>query len=124
MSGLYKTGDLARWREEGLIEFLGRRDGQVKIDGHRVELGEIEAALRRHPAVREAVAVAPTDKMRRRWLAAFCQVESELAPDTLLAYLRSQLPAYMVPQRFAHCCAFSADRQREGRSAGINGQRR
>ena len=62
-------------------------------------MGEIEAALRRHPAVREAVAVAPTDKMRRRWLAAFCLVDGELMADVLLAHLRSQLPSYMVPQR-------------------------
>jgi len=95
---LYRTGDLARWREDGLIEFLGRRDGQVKIDGFRVELGEIEAVLRAHPAVREAVAVAPADGQGRRRLAAFCVVETASAPDILLDHLRTRLPSYMLPK--------------------------
>ncbi|WP_221046904.1 non-ribosomal peptide synthetase [Methylogaea oryzae] len=95
---LYRTGDLARWREEGLIEFLGRRDGQVKIDGFRVELGEVEAALRGHPAVREAVAVAPADAQGRRRLAAFCLAEADAAPEPLLEFLRTRLPSYMVPK--------------------------
>ncbi len=95
---LYRTGDLARWREEGLLEFLGRRDGQVKIDGYRVELGEIEAALRTHPAVREAVAVAPADGQGRRRLAAFCLVDAETLAESLLAHLRARLPVYMLPK--------------------------
>ncbi len=58
---LYRTGDTARFRPDGRIEFLGRRDGQVKLRGFRIELGEIESALVRHPAVREAVVVARDD---------------------------------------------------------------
>ncbi len=95
---LYRTGDLARWREDGLIEFMGRRDGQVKIDGFRVELGEIEAVLRSHAAVREAVAVAPSCGQGRKRLAAFCLVETETAVEALLSHLRERLPAYMLPK--------------------------
>jgi len=96
---LYRTGDSARWREDGLIEFLGRRDGQVKIDGFRVELGEIEAVLRTHPLVREAVAVAPADPQGRRRLAVFC-VAGAAGVNTgeLLEHLRIRLPAYMIPK--------------------------
>jgi acyl-CoA synthetase (AMP-forming)/AMP-acid ligase II len=54
---MYRTGDLARWLPDGDLEFLGRSDHQVKVRGHRVELGEIEARLRQHPAVRDAVVV-------------------------------------------------------------------
>jgi len=96
---LYRTGDLARWREDGLIEFLGRRDGQVKIDGFRVELGEIEAVLRTHPRVREAVAVAPADPQGRRRVALFCLVNTTSAATAeLLEHLRSRLPVYMIPK--------------------------
>jgi acyl-coenzyme A synthetase/AMP-(fatty) acid ligase len=60
-SRIYKTGDLARWRPDGEIEFLGRIDNQVKIRGYRVELGEIENVLLSHPDIREAVVIARQD---------------------------------------------------------------
>jgi amino acid adenylation domain-containing protein len=68
---LYRTGDLGRWRSDGNIEFLGRFDGQIKLRGFRVELGEIEAVLNRHPAVREAVVIAPIDSSGETRLTAF-----------------------------------------------------
>ena len=101
---LYRTGDLGRWRPEGVVEFLGRRDGQVKVGGHRVELGEVEALLGRHEDVQTAVAVAPGDRNRRTLVAAVLPTPAareacapgELA-DRVRRYALRHLPAYMVP---------------------------
>ncbi len=71
---LYWTGDLARWRADGTLECLGRVDHQVKIRGFRVELGEIEAALARHPGVREAAVAARPDASGEMSLAAYVVV--------------------------------------------------
>src|SRR5207244_1089319 len=68
---LYKSGDLARLRADGNIEFLGRADQQVKIRGYRIELGEIESALRDHEAVRDAVVVVREDDMKNKRLIAY-----------------------------------------------------
>jgi acyl-coenzyme A synthetase/AMP-(fatty) acid ligase/acyl carrier protein len=89
---LYRTGDLVRWRG-GLLEFLGRRDGQVKIRGYRVELGEIEAALTGHPAVREAVVV-----LREERLVAY--VAGDPDPVEMRRFLASRLPDPMIPTAF------------------------
>jgi len=99
---LYKTGDLVRYLPNGNIEFLGRVDRQVKIRGFRIELGEIEAVLNRHPAVREAVALAREDEPGKKYLAAYVVPESEAEPNVseLRDYLKKRLPAYMVPSAF------------------------
>lgn len=100
---LYRTGDYARYRAEGgVMEFLGRVDHQVKIRGHRVELGEIEARLAEHPQVRAAVVTADDDKLGRRLIAYVVPEEPDRPPQgpLLEEYLRALLPGYMVPGRF------------------------
>ncbi|MGE0415880.1 MAG: amino acid adenylation domain-containing protein [Acetobacteraceae bacterium] len=99
---LYRTGDMGRYRDDGVIEFLGRSDGQVKIGGYRIELGEIDAALGRHPGVRHAAVVVKTDSGGHRSLAAFYVADAANPPDTaeLRRHLSGMLPAYMVPALF------------------------
>jgi amino acid adenylation domain-containing protein len=93
---LYRTGDLARWLPDGNIEFLGRIDNQVKIRGFRVELGEIDARLLWHEAVREAVVLS-----RNGSLCAYIVMEPGLsAQKELRDYLALNLPDYMVPSYF------------------------
>jgi thioesterase domain-containing protein/acyl carrier protein len=98
---LYRTGDLARYRPDGIIEFLGRADNQIKIRGYRVEVEEVEAALRACPGIDEAV-VVPSGSCTHRRLAAYVIPEVMPGPDhaSILAHLSSRLPPYMVPSRF------------------------
>jgi amino acid adenylation domain-containing protein len=98
---LYLTGDLAKRRTDGAVEFIGRHDRQIKIDGKRVELGEIEEALRRNPAITNAVVVVHEGGGSARRLIGYVKAGS--APDVntfgteTLARLRGELPAHMVP---------------------------
>jgi amino acid adenylation domain-containing protein/non-ribosomal peptide synthase protein (TIGR01720 family) len=113
---LYRTGDLARYRPDGTLEFLGRRDDQVKLRGFRIELGEIAAALRQHPAIREVAVLAREDTPGAPRLVAYIvptNDERRAANDAegdsslvvrpspfvseLRAFLRSRLPDYMLP---------------------------
>ncbi|MDH5833931.1 non-ribosomal peptide synthetase [Luteimonas kalidii] len=96
---LYRTGDRARWRHDGVLEHQGRMDFQVKIRGHRIELGEIESVLEAQPQVARAVAVVREDQPGDQRLVAYV-VSAAAAPAeaALLAALRQALPAYMVPQ--------------------------
>jgi amino acid adenylation domain-containing protein/non-ribosomal peptide synthase protein (TIGR01720 family) len=99
---LYRTGDLCRYRIDGEIDYLGRADTQVKVRGFRVELGEIEAVLGEHAAVREVVVVVREDQPGERRLVAYLvRNEGEpLAVTELRAFVKSQLPDYMIPQLF------------------------
>lgn len=99
---LYRTGDLARQRSDGEIDFLGRVDEQVKIHGHRVELGEISATLQRHSAVRSSVVVVGEQGSGERRLIAYLVPAGDVRPDTeqLRADLAQHLPSYMVPAAF------------------------
>ncbi|WP_148886211.1 non-ribosomal peptide synthetase, partial [Xenorhabdus doucetiae] len=96
---LYKTGDLVRWRLDGELEYLGRNDFQVKIRGYRIEPGEIETALTTHPQVKQAV-VIDREHQGNRVLAAYLVTDSALSDDTLVRYLSSRLPDYMIPASF------------------------
>jgi amino acid adenylation domain-containing protein/non-ribosomal peptide synthase protein (TIGR01720 family) len=101
-SRLYRTGDLARFLPDGSLEFLGRRDAQVKIRGVRIELGEIEATLLAAPGVREAVVVAREEAGGRRTLVGYVVPEEPTGPAApvdaeLRAWLRARLPEAMIP---------------------------
>ncbi|MFG1945396.1 amino acid adenylation domain-containing protein [Nonomuraea sp. NPDC048826] len=100
---LYRTGDLARYRADGEIEFLGRQDGQVKLLGHRVELGEIETRLLEHPQVGEtAVIVRDGETDDHRLIAYVVPAPGAAAPEagTLAAHLARTLPAATVPSAY------------------------
>jgi amino acid adenylation domain-containing protein len=100
---LYKTGDLARYRADGNIEFLGRIDNQVKIRGFRIELGEIESVLNQHPAVREAVVMVQQDVPDDKHLVAYIVFNEQVNnPKTseLRQFLNEKLPQYMVPSAY------------------------
>jgi amino acid adenylation domain-containing protein len=96
---LYRTGDVARYRQDGTIEFLGRIDDQVKIHGIRIELGEIEAVLNSHKAVHEAHVIVREDTPGVRRLVAYFVPTNSSAPSLaeIRDYLSSMLPSYMVP---------------------------
>lgn len=97
---LYRTGDLARWQANGHLQFLGRRDHQVKIRGHRVELGEIESRLTRHEGVKQAAVVARDAGNGQRLVAYLIAAGDGLDTAVLRNHLAATLPDYMVPGDF------------------------
>jgi amino acid adenylation domain-containing protein len=97
----YRTGDFARLRGDGMLEFAGRRDQQIKIRGFRVELAEVETALAAHPAVRECVVVAKTDAHENTRLVAYFATKSgPLTASELRTFLSGRLPEHAVPSSF------------------------
>lgn len=99
---LYRTGDLGRFLPDGNIEFVGRSDQQTKIRGVRIEMGEIEATLVRHPTVRESVVLAHEDAIGDKHLVAYVVPRGGVAPTSseLRGALKEVLPEYMVPFTF------------------------
>lgn len=98
---LYRSGDMARYLSGGEIEYVGRRDRQVKVRGFRIELGEIESALAQHAGVRQAVVVARAVAEEKQLVAYFVPMdEVQLSRHELREHLRASLPEYMVPDTF------------------------
>ncbi|GAA3511902.1 non-ribosomal peptide synthetase [Actinocatenispora rupis] len=95
---MYRTGDLARWRPDGQLDFLGRADDQLKLRGVRIEPGEVEAVLARHPGVRRAVVVARGDTPAERRLVAYLTGDAD--PAEVRAHALATLPAQLVPAVF------------------------
>jgi aryl carrier-like protein len=98
---LYKTGDLARWRADGSLEYLGRNDFQVKVRGFRIELEEIETQLGRMEGVREVAVVAREDSPGEQRLVAY-YTGVELPTEVLREHAMSGLPRYMVPVAYVY----------------------
>ncbi len=94
---LYKTGDLVKWTTDGEIEFIGRKDHQLKIRGFRVELGEIESALVSHESVEQAVVLTDADQKR---LIAYVISSNSITQNELQEALQTRLPEYMIPSAF------------------------
>ncbi|WP_416969940.1 non-ribosomal peptide synthase/polyketide synthase [Streptomyces sp. 4F14] len=99
---MYRSGDLARWRADGTLEFVGRDDGQVKFGGFRVELGEVESALERCPGVAQAAATVREDRPGHRRLVGYAVPASGavLDPRELRRFVAGTLPGYMVPSAY------------------------
>jgi amino acid adenylation domain-containing protein len=97
---LYRTGDQARFLEDGTIEFLGRVDHQVKLRGYRIELAEIEAALMRHQSVEDAVVLLRPESGGRRLVGYVATADPSLTTAYLRRFLHDSLPDYMIPAAF------------------------
>lgn len=97
---VYKTGDFGRWLDDGNIEFLGRRDNQLKISGYRIETGEVEAAIEKVDFVHQCAVVPMQENNGENALVGFIVINYGVSPDDLTAELKKRLPEYMIPKYF------------------------
>jgi len=102
---MYKTGDLAYWRTDGCIEFVGRNDFQVKIRGFRIELGEIEARLAAHPELTEVLVMAREDQPGEKRLVVYYSGAETVNAEVLRQWLSDSLPDYMIPAAYVKLAA-------------------
>ncbi|HEV7472548.1 MAG TPA: amino acid adenylation domain-containing protein, partial [Pyrinomonadaceae bacterium] len=103
---LYRTGDIGRWLPDGQLECFGRNDGQIKIRGYRVELGEIESVLAGHPAINEAIVLFREDKRGHQKLVAYLIANPQTTTETIREHAAGKLPEYMVPSDFVFLSEF------------------
>ena len=97
---VYRTGDQVRWREEGVLEFLGRQDTQIKLRGYRIELEEVGEVLRQCPVVKEAVVLCREDRPGEKQLVAYVVAAGKMEGSDLRTFLDKRLPEYMIPGGF------------------------
>ena len=99
---VYRTGDLGRWNEHGKLEFHGRIDHQVKINGYRIELEEVEKVIRKCPGVADAAVLGIGGPTNQKRLYAFVvgEPDHDIAAVELMGHLTQYLPKYMIPEKF------------------------
>lgn len=105
-SRLYKTGDIAKWLPDGNIEFSGRKDDQIKIRGYRVELGEIENAIRENNSVTQVVVIAKESKEGNKRLIAYVIAKENFDKGKIISQLQNRLPEYMIPVQWVELDEF------------------
>nr|OLE60252.1 MAG: hypothetical protein AUI36_12480 [Cyanobacteria bacterium 13_1_40CM_2_61_4] len=97
---MYKTGDRARWLPGGVLDFVGRVDDQIKLRGFRIEMGDIEAILIQHDAIRDAAVVVREDAPGEQRLVAYIVSDRDVSASDVRQFLQDRLPRYMIPAAF------------------------
>ncbi len=103
---LYKTGDLGRWHPDGSIEFIGRKDFQVKLHGHRIELAEIESRLNTYPDIKQSLVILLKSEKNTPHLIAYYTANKKLLEENLRTYLSESLPHFMLPNKMIYLSKF------------------